>query len=262
MFQLEKINSLFNCELCQDLIVDPVVLPCGETVCKIHTEDLSQMEKCKFCMDNHKTPRNGFPSNKSLKNLLDLKANRISLNFSKFNDYRTTLADLNTKLKEFEEINNDPENYISEYFGELTRQVDLRRETLIKDIHHHSDELLQNIDRLKEECVANSKKATKIKDSINAIKTKMNILNQTFDTLDMDELKHEEILSQRKSKEVSDLLEPVLKYYKMELQGKKDYKLTSVAIKVENMFGSLIPLDFDIDNLKVNVCDVLYLWFW
>ncbi len=56
-------------------------------------------------MDNHKTPQNGFPSNKSLKNLLDLKANRISLNFSKFNDYRTTLADLNTKLKELEEIN-------------------------------------------------------------------------------------------------------------------------------------------------------------
>ena len=67
----------------------------------------------------------------------------------------------------------------------------------------------------------NSTKATKIKDGTNTIKTKKNILNSTFDTLEIDELKHDEILSQRKSKEVSEMLEPVLKNYKMELQGKK-----------------------------------------
>jgi hypothetical protein len=62
MFQLEKINDLFNCNVCKGVLVDPIILPCGETVCKAHT---------------------------------------------------------------------DPDNYIHEYFGELARQVDLQRETLI-----------------------------------------------------------------------------------------------------------------------------------
>jgi hypothetical protein len=82
----------------------------------------------------------------------------------------------------------------------------------------------------------------------NTIKTKKNILNSTFDTLEIDGLKHDEILSQRKSKEVSEMLEPVLKNYKMELQGKRDNKLTSIPIyiRVEKMFGALITLNFDI----------------
>ena len=49
----------------------------------------------------------------------------------------------------------------------------------------------------------------------------------------------EEILSKKRSKEVSELLEPVLEKYKLELQGNKEYTLTASEIKVENIFGSL-----------------------
>ncbi len=99
MFQLEKINHLFNCQICKDLLVDPIILPCGETVCNVHTEKISE-ENCLLCTEMHTSPKSGFPSNKIVKNQLDLKINKINLNFRQFNDYNTIIQDLNEHLKQ------------------------------------------------------------------------------------------------------------------------------------------------------------------
>ncbi len=63
-----------------------------------------------------------------------------------------------------------------------------------------------------------SKETTKMTDDLDMIKTKMNDLNSTFNSLEIDEIKLEEIMSQKKS-ELSDLMGPVLNRYKLELQG-------------------------------------------
>jgi len=198
MFKSEKVNDLFNCKLCQDVLVDPILLPCSETVCKAHTGQISNGE-CMLCSGTHLVPKEGFLENRIVKNLLE-----------------------NENLKEIETIRNDPENYISEYFGELTRQVDLRREILIEDIHKCSNELIHKIEKLKQDCLAKSKEAMKTSENI----------------------------SEKKSKE---LMGPVLKQYKFELHGKKYYKLVKDEIKMENVFGTLSGFDFDIGNMKVNV---------
>lgn len=145
MFNIKKTDSLFKCQQCQNVIKDPIFIPCGETVCKFHTDDINQ-GKC-IISENHKAPQNGFPSNKFVQNLLskELKANQIHLNFSQFNDYKKTIEDLNKTLKEIETMRHDPENYIAEYFSELTRQVDLRRETLIDDIQKYSEQIIHSI---------------------------------------------------------------------------------------------------------------------
>ncbi len=162
MFQLENINDLFNCKICQGVLVDPIILPCGETVCKAHTDEIIK-GKCMLCSEMHTSPQNGFPSNKIVKNQLDLKVNEINLNFSQFKAYNKIIQVLNENLKEIETIRKDPEDYIDEYFGELTRQVDLRRETLIEEIIKYSDELIQKILKLKQGCVAKSKEETVLK---------------------------------------------------------------------------------------------------
>ncbi len=134
----------------------------------------------------------------------------------------------------------------------MTRQVDLRRETLIRDINEYSDELIQTIERLKQECVAKSKEATKIKD-LATIKAKMNELNSMSNSLEIDDIKHEEIMSQKKSKELNELMGPVLKQCKYELQGKKYYKLLTNEFKFEDIFGTLSCSDFYTDSMKVNI---------
>jgi len=200
-------------------------LPCGETVCKAHSDEISQ-DKCILCSDIHTGPQNGFPSNKIVKNQLDHEVNKMNLDLSQFDEYHDLFQDLNRNLKEIELIRKDPENYISEYFGELTRQVDLRRETMIRDIYEYSDELIQKIEKLKQDCIAKSKIAMKTS---------------------------EDMMSQKKLKELNDLMGPVLKLLKFELQGKKYYKFVTSEIKLENVFGSLSCFDHDIDNMKVNI---------
>jgi len=69
------------------------------------------------------------------------------------------------------------------------------------------------------------------------------------------------IMSEKKSKELSDLMGPILKQYKIELQGQKYYKLVKDEIKMENVFGSLSCFDYDIDNMKVNIANCLQLSF-
>jgi len=186
MFQLERINDLFNCKVCKGVLEDPIFLPCGETVCKAHTDEIIK-GNCMVCSGAHQVTHDGFPENKFAKNLLK---NKISLNFSQFDEYNKIIKDLSNNLKEIYLIRNDPVNYIAEYFGELTRQVDLRRETLIEDINKYSDELIQKIEKLKQACELKSK---------NAMKTSENMI------------------SQKKSKEMSDLMGPVLKQFKFEL---------------------------------------------
>ena len=126
-----EVISLFNCQLCHRVLTDPVILPCGETVCKAHSEEIGQ-DTCKLCSATHSVPKEGFLANKMVRNQLELQLNKLNFNFSQFNDYKGIIEDLNKQ--EVETMEQDPENYIYEYYNELIRQVDVRRETLFEGI--------------------------------------------------------------------------------------------------------------------------------
>ncbi len=35
MFELYKINNLYNCKICQNVLEESVSLPCGGTICQV-----------------------------------------------------------------------------------------------------------------------------------------------------------------------------------------------------------------------------------
>jgi len=256
MSKFDKINSLFNCQICHHILQDPIFLPCSKTVCRTHSEDISR-EKCEFCGKFHPVPEDGFPVNELVKSLLEFQLNKINLNFAQYNHYKVIIEDLNKELKLIEAIRNDPESYISDYFSDLTREIDLRREILIRDIQEYSDELIKKIAVLREECLLKSKEKTKITESIDEVKEKIVSLNARFDSLEMDDRNHEEIMSQKESREVQKLIEPLLKDYKFELQGNKCYKLdTNEMLNLEKIFGSLNDFDYGIENDKVIIFQI------
>ena len=56
----EEINCL-NCDFCYKLLVEPVRLPCGNTICESHLQGLSYNEnviECMLCYENHILPEN------------------------------------------------------------------------------------------------------------------------------------------------------------------------------------------------------------
>jgi hypothetical protein len=40
MFKIDQVENLFDCEQCNQLLIDPITLLCGYSVCKIHLDEL------------------------------------------------------------------------------------------------------------------------------------------------------------------------------------------------------------------------------
>jgi len=239
MFKFGKINALFNCEICQEILKEPIILPCGKTICKAHSEEISK-DKCILCNKTHKIPEDGFLINELVQNIIENKLHTLDLNFDQFKNSREIIENLNKRLKEIEAIRNDPDNFIAEYFYELNRQVDLRREKLFQEIQQYSDELIQKIDVLRQECLNNSKN-TKIKmtEEIDECKSKIEKLNLMFNSFEIDNGKLEEIMHQKMSKELEELMKPISQEYKLEILGNKSYSLSTSDFNICRVFGSL-----------------------
>ena len=79
MSKLQKISAvdIVTCNICKKYLKNPVLLPCGETICNQHV-DLKKSEnaenysvyKCQICKENHYAYDEAFSSNKIAINLL------------------------------------------------------------------------------------------------------------------------------------------------------------------------------------------------
>ena len=132
----------------------------------------------------------------------------------------------------------------NDYCQELNRQVDLRRETLIQEIHSYSDILIQKIDALKEECTTKSKLKSTVTETIDVCKAKLKELDEMFSTFEINDQKVEEILTQNRSKELQAMLEPIKEEYQRDLLGHKSYELTKKAFEMADVFGALTEVIF------------------
>jgi len=240
------LNQLFDCKFCSKLLHDPVLLPCGKTVCKIHTQEVANNE-CIFCTKLHHIPEDGLPVNEFVEKQLEMQLNRINFNFCHLTDCQILLEDLNQKINEVELIRNDKENFIYEYFSDITREVDLRRDTLIRDIEEYSNEIIEDINKLRQECLDSSSDQLKAAEEVfDACKLEINELKDKFESFEMYDKKFEEVLS--KSKALQEKLELEINKYKFELQGNKSYWLESKKIKINEVFGSIAIFNYDLFN--------------
>jgi hypothetical protein len=135
-YKIDQVKNLFDCEQCNQLLVDPITLSCGYSVCKKHLDrllenapkDMNKFE-CELCKEKHCIPEKGFAINRNIQNGLDNDLNSLKLN-TVYDKCKKAVTDANNKIQKIEILEKDPENYIFEYFEELKRQVDLRREEL------------------------------------------------------------------------------------------------------------------------------------
>jgi hypothetical protein len=135
-YKIDQVKNLFDCKQCDQLLVDPVTLLCGYSVCKRHLDVLlesypkdSNTFPCKLCDDEHYIPKKGFAINKTIQNALDIKLNTLKLN-PVYEECKSEINDAKISIQKIEILEKDPDNYIFEYFEEFKRQVDIRREEL------------------------------------------------------------------------------------------------------------------------------------
>jgi hypothetical protein len=94
---MEHLKNIINCKFCSFLLNDPVLLPCGETICRKH-ETQFKASKCNFCNQTHKLNLlEHFPSNKIAQNFLEVAGVDFSQGYSSLrNNVIEIISFLNT----------------------------------------------------------------------------------------------------------------------------------------------------------------------
>ena len=242
MFKIDQVKNLFDCKQCNQLLVDPVTLLCGYSVCKRHIDELLESNSkesntflCKLCDDEHCIPKKGFAINKSIQSALDIKLNTLKLN-PVYEECKSEINYAKNNIQKIENLEKDPENYSFEYFEELKRQVDLRREKLKLELDNYSDEIIQSIESAKENCIKMSKESKRMSTDIENLKEELTELMDDFDTFEIDNEKFEEI--RQSLTFLNGGLTRQLGEYKDSIIGDKKYSFEFVEIDIKGLFGS------------------------
>ena len=74
-FQADTINSILNCNVCENKMFDPRLLPCGKSVCHRCVDAIADTGKkrieCENCAKIHDIPDDGFPKILALQKIED-----------------------------------------------------------------------------------------------------------------------------------------------------------------------------------------------
>lgn len=148
MFKFDQLKNILNCDQCNQLLVDPVTIACGYSVCKGHLDKLlenspSETDKfdCELCEKEHRVPEEGFVVNKGMQSGLDVKFNTLRINVSMYDQCKNEIERTRENLANLKPLLKDSANFIYEYFEDIKRRVDLRRGDLKMKIGTYSDDI-------------------------------------------------------------------------------------------------------------------------
>jgi len=241
MFKVDQIKNLFDCELCNQLLVDPVALPCGYSVCKRHLDALLKNTpkqindfECELCGEKHYIPKKVFSVNKRIQKGLDIQFNTLKLN-PVYEECKKEIVNAKNNIEEIETLEKDPENFILKYFEDLKRQVDQRRENLKMKLDNCSDEIILSIGSAMENCIKLSKESKRLSTEIEHSNQELTHLIDRFDTFEINDKKFKAIkqsLIIRNGGLIGTLSE-----YKYSIINFTEYKFDFQEIHIKNLFG-------------------------
>jgi hypothetical protein len=123
-------TNQFKCSLCWQLLVDPIQLDLGQIVCFSHVKRLVNSEEL----------QSESPSSDLLKRLQQ-------------QDPRVIISEARETILRLESLLVEPTCLVYEYFEQIKREIDAKRERLKFEIDEFSDELVQNVTRTQSDCM-------------------------------------------------------------------------------------------------------------
>jgi hypothetical protein len=149
---MDKLSNSIKCGNCKNVLESPVLLPCGDSICKKHTINFQEPILCYTCGIEHPIPaKTGFLPNKALAGIIDAKINDLDFG----NDHKEAqlsceqFDDILTKIDNFL---NDPFNFTYEAIDFLKNVVQLKGEEMIFNINETMDRFISKLDEYKENC--------------------------------------------------------------------------------------------------------------
>lgn len=230
--KIEQLKKLLNCSVCSKLLDRPVTLPCGESICESHLDEIFN-NQCRFCDKHH--PKSEYSINQSLSQMIELQVNTIKLS-PKFESCKQSINRVEDIMNQADLVYKDPNNFIYEYFDEIKQGVYIRRENLKIQIDDYYNWMIEKIIKTERTCYDLATRPNEIKTSINNYKREFNELKEKFDSFEIDDAKYDDL--NIKSDNLQPKLLEALDKYKYSLIGNKDYEFLISRVKEFDLFVS------------------------
>jgi hypothetical protein len=154
-------NEILICRFkdCGKYLSQPVILPCGNNICKVHVDEIyqtSKLFKCDFCKSLHEIPENGFILNKAINDLI--KSN-VHLN-DKGKEALELISKFEEILNELLVINKDPKEFISDYISINKNKIKSEKDRILVDLNNVANEMIEKLDNFENESKKNLENLT------------------------------------------------------------------------------------------------------
>jgi len=241
MYKIDEIKNFFDCDLCHQVFVDPISIPCGNNLCKGHLDKLlkniskeKNIFQCEICQEEHFIPKGGFKVDKRLQRGLEIQLNTLKL-APIFEECKAVIKKAHESVAKIETLEKNSEEYIYEYFEEIKRQVDIRRENLKMKIDKYSDEVIQSIEGTQLNYIKISKQVNQISTEIEQSKKELDTYVKRFDTFEIDEKKFEAIKD--RVVDVNGKFDKIILDYNNALIRNQKYSFRFDELPIAEIFG-------------------------
>jgi hypothetical protein len=254
---LSDFKKFFECDFCYQTLESPIALACGKTVCKKDLDFiLKEMKsfKCIICNSEHFIPKDGFKIDEKIQNMLENNINKINLKsvVPLFKECDQILNMIKADIKTLDDLVQNPKDFLYEYFNELKRQADLRREKLKIFVDSYSDEVMDEINKceIKSYIHLNTIKISNKK--IIEKKKFLADLYKEFNAFDINDInqnvdiKLKNVLNKAKSAQLN--VGNILKEYQQKILNNKLFKFEFLEISMEKFYGVLTQLKVNFDS--------------
>jgi hypothetical protein len=154
---MNKISNAIKCVNCRNLLDSPIVLPCGCSVCKIHTMVDDNEIRCFKCEIEYPLSSSNFPPNSALIEIIEAKFDNLDFGHAHANAMQSCKR-LDELLANIELILQDPFYFTYEAIEYLKNVAQLKVDEikLLKSDQAEFDEnfgiLISKLDEFKANC--------------------------------------------------------------------------------------------------------------
>jgi hypothetical protein len=148
---MDIIKNSLRCSDCKQILSEPVLLPCGRSVCKRHTSTEMKEYNCKSCKLAHPIPDAGFYSNKSLEDIVKTRIHEIDLG-ENYENAVSSCDRLSKIIQEITEIKSNPISYITVSIEKLKMDLEMLREEKKLQIDEYIDKIVDELDKREAAC--------------------------------------------------------------------------------------------------------------
>jgi hypothetical protein len=149
---MDKIKETLTCKVCNNILKQPVFLPCHKTLCQTHINVNESLFDCFFCHEQHIIPVEGFKPNEMARNLISSNTHLSEHERSLKAKITDSLENLQRMYDSF--MNKEPHlkalNF--EHFTQIRDDINAQRDALKRDIDIMADTMLKQTELFEFTC--------------------------------------------------------------------------------------------------------------